>query len=178
VDGGLNYKFWLDEDADDTLEGTDTVLYEWSDKNVYADNPVGKEHYCVEVRCASDPDCNATTCLDAGYEAAGPPLPGPISNVTYLDDQKTTMQWNVEVSSAAYDIARGDIKLLRDNAGDFSASSPSCLENNSADNQTTDTDEPVGSGEGYYYLVRGTNATGNGTWGSTEADTGLGTTCE
>jgi hypothetical protein len=181
VDGSLNYRFWLDSDADGTIsdEPASSILYEWSDKNVYVDNPVSEQQYCAEIRCATDTGCVDHTCVAAGPAPAGPAV-GVVTGYKFSDDQKTIMEWTVDINATSYDIVKGDLDLLRTNSGDFSASSPSCHENDSVDTQTSDATNPTGNGQGFYYLARASNAQGNGTYdtaGSEGRDTDLGSTC-
>ncbi|MEW5806737.1 MAG: MopE-related protein [Acidobacteriota bacterium] len=60
VDGTFQYQWWIDNDGDGTIEGTDTMLYDWSDRYYYFDAPTADTWYCVKAVCSSDKE----TCID------------------------------------------------------------------------------------------------------------------
>jgi hypothetical protein len=164
VDGALQYQFWLDGDGDGTIEETDTLLYDWSDRSYYHDAPIESTQYCVNVRCSSDTNCND---LDCYYS---PPPPPPWWNLRFLDDNKITFEWSFRVNATSYDTVKGDLDELISNMGDFSTTIIACLENDDPDTQCTDVEEPPGIGQGFYYLVREVNPSGTGSYDSASGE--------
>ena len=65
---------------------------------------------------------------------------------------KTTLAWNGVPGATAYDVAKGDLNVLRQ-SGSFAASQLGCLENDGADLVATDAAVPP-HGIAYYYVVR------------------------
>jgi hypothetical protein len=180
VDGSLNYRFWLDTDADGTIsdEPASSILYDWSDKTLYVDNPVGAQDYCVEVRCATDPLCVDHTCINAGHRTANPDARDFITGLGFLDDQKSDFAWDAFPDSDTYDTVKGDLDALIGADGDFSASSPTCLEADGTDTQSSDgANPPDVSGQGFYYIVRGSTECATYDSSGTDRDTGVGSTC-
>jgi hypothetical protein len=78
-----------------------------------------------------------------------------VSSETFrLDVERTSLSWNETLGGYAYDVVSGDLRGLRDNNGDYTASVDACL----AENVTTTSQTLVGDpppGEGRWYLVRG-----------------------
>lgn len=174
VDGSLTYKFWLDSDSDGTItdEPGTSILYDWSARVTYPDNPVGQQKYCVEVRCATDTNCVDYTCVDAGPAPLGP---GIVIGLVF-NTAKTTISWNAAVNGAAYDTIKGDLDVLISTGGNFTTSLPGgsspddyqCINSGSSSTSTSVPYTPTAAGQGFYYLVRAENVTAlNGTY-STE----------
>ena len=80
------------------------------------------------------------------------------------------LSWPALPDGDWYEIVRGDLSDLLDSGGDYSTATDSCV----ADNETglsaivSGTPTP-GSGEGYWYVVRGGNCKGKGTYNSAGA---------
>ncbi len=89
--------------------------------------------------------------------------PGEVSGVSFLAD-RVTLEWDSQASNAGpgtmYDVLRGAL----DGLPVGSSGSETCLEPRSADTLTVDREEPA-PGTGFYYLVRGVNVCGAGTYG-------------
>ena len=86
-----------------------------------------------------------------------------------LVDFKQWRQWSpwesldpVVGPSAVYDVVSGLVAELRADAGFDRAA---CLASNLADTPTVDPRPGPGLGEAFYYLVRGSNSCGTGTYG-------------
>jgi hypothetical protein len=104
----------------------------------------------------------------AGIGCAGG-APGPVTGLVFPNT--STLNWNAEPASTRYDVVKGNLGALVANGGNFTTSLITCLENDSGDTQSTDGQNP-GSGQGFYYLVRGETAAANGTYntgGSSQA---------
>lgn len=78
--------------------------------------------------------------------------PGPTTGMTFSAN-KEDISWDAISGAEVYDVVKGDLDTLLSSGGDFSASITACVENNSADTQSSDTDQPD-PGQGFYYLVR------------------------
>ncbi len=163
VDGALQYQFWEDVNENWIIDALDEILYEWSSKSWQVVAPDNNTIYCAQARCTTDTYCSDYTCSLVDVYSY---LPGPITYLHYQEDarSKTTFEWNGDRDSNSYDVIKGDLDQLVANDGDFSTTVIACLENDITDTTATDTDEPSSPGQGFYYLVRGNNANGNGTY--------------
>jgi hypothetical protein len=93
-----------------------------------------------------DNNCDGT--IDEGFLA-----PGATTGLTF-DKNKETMNWDSLFEEAdRYDVMKGDLMVLRSSGGDFSSSLMGCIEEDSLDTQSSDSNDP-GPGEGFYYIVR------------------------
>jgi hypothetical protein len=88
----------------------------------------------------------------------------PLEIVNVLFPDKTTLVWDSDApnsgSGTVYDVLRGDVEEYPVGAG----MAEICQENDLADTSVTGLPDPPG-GVGQYYLVRGTNVCGTGTYG-------------
>ncbi len=78
---------------------------------------------------------------------------------------KKLIEWNALPDATHFQVASGDLSLLRETQGDFALATDDCVE----DELTTTSTEAEGDpdpGEGFWYLVRGVNDDGNGTYDS------------
>ena len=75
------------------------------------------------------------------------------------------LSWGSIVGETGYDIARGDLGNLRSSGGDFSAATTTeeCLDNNRTTSSMRFSGTPA-VGDGFWFLVRGQNCGGNGTY--------------
>jgi hypothetical protein len=70
--------------------------------------------------------------------------------------------WTAVDGAIGYDMTRGDLGLLRSTAGDFALATDTCVVDNHPTLTTPHSgDIPVGSGDGYWYLVRAVLGTQN-----------------
>jgi len=77
---------------------------------------------------------------------------------------RATWTWTKPDRAGTYDVARGSLTALRAAAGNFAASSPSCVASDVTSPSTDDATEPVPD-EALYWLVRVTECGGlEGTW--------------
>jgi uncharacterized repeat protein (TIGR01451 family) len=78
------------------------------------------------------------------------------------------LSWPSITGASAYDLVRGDLTSLRE-FGDFSSGS-ACLGEDLAILQHTDPEDPIATGAGYWYLIRGVDPSagscGNGSYES------------
>ncbi len=107
---------------------------------------------------------DACDCAPADAGAFAPPH--EVRNVRLLADRRT-IAWDPLAPDAGsrtvHDVVRGDLAEV---ASVGSGSSETCLESGTADATTEDLQDPA-PGAGAYYLVRGRNACGVGTYGFT-----------
>ena len=80
-----------------------------------------------------------------------------------LDVVGAVIQWNSDPGTMTYDVVMGDLYRLQLNGGDFSVAKAQCI---AADYSGSALNYGVspGPGEGFFFLVRGTNCQGNGTY--------------
>ncbi len=75
------------------------------------------------------------------------------------------LSWTALAGATAYDIVQGGLAALRSSNGNFQSATQACIANN-----TTGTSFPAGgtpsAGDGFWFLVRGENCGGNGTYNS------------
>lgn len=68
---------------------------------------------------------------------------------------RTELSWTFLTGAGGYDVVRGDLGLLLDTGGDFTAATLECLANDHPTTTLPYTDEPVADGEGWWLLARG-----------------------
>jgi hypothetical protein len=117
---------------------------------------------------------NTSSCGSADYRVASawvcdPSPPAPAGTLELGRPEKTaagkTLHWGSVPGATGYDTVRGDLSDLLDNGGDFGPATKTCLDDNRTTHALVDPDLPA-SGEGFWYLVRGQNCGGNGTYDS------------
>jgi probable HAF family extracellular repeat protein len=79
------------------------------------------------------------------------------------DGPVAQLQWAPVTNATGYDVVRGELGLLLESGGDFTAATDICLANNTAATSFDDSELP-GPGQGYWYLVRPTQAAGPGSY--------------
>ncbi len=108
-----------------------------------------------------DPAGNACDC--APEDASAFDVPHEIRNLRWPTD-KVTLEWDSDApnsgSGTVYDVMRGVLSEFPVGTGP----SETCLEADSPDTTAEDADIPA-SGAGFYYLTRGQNNCGAGTYG-------------
>ena len=95
-----------------------------------------------------------------------PPLP---SGSPTLDVVKSgadaQLSWGGLTGATGYDIVKGDLGRLRSSGGNFALATNNCLSNNRTTTSMTDSSTPA-QGQGFWFLVRGENCGGKGTYNS------------
>ena len=76
-----------------------------------------------------------------------------------------SLSWTSVEGAMLYDVVRGDLDTLNDTAGDFSVATEACVADDVSGTLVDLTEIPP-AGTGYWYLVRGQNCDGNGTYDS------------
>jgi hypothetical protein len=77
----------------------------------------------------------------------------------------TELSWTALAGASTYDVVRGDLASLRSSAGDFTAATQACLADDTTATSQVFTPAP-GPGEGFWFLVRGSNCTARGSYDS------------
>jgi hypothetical protein len=74
--------------------------------------------------------------------------------------EKDRLYWNSITEANSYDVVRGDVDILHSSGGDFTTATDACLGNNLGTTELgySETPDP---GKGYWFLVRGVNASGS-----------------
>jgi hypothetical protein len=89
--------------------------------------------------------------------------PGNVGSMAIAKSGTTaSFQWAPVSGSLVYDVLRGQVGAFPVGS---SPATETCLANNIAGTTTSDGGSPP-SGAGFWYLVRGENACGAGSWGS------------
>jgi hypothetical protein len=102
-----------------------------------------------------DNDCD-------GFTDGGVPAPSGTPSLTVLSN---SISWTVSTSARVYDVVKGDAQTLHDNAGDFGAAVLDCGLDDYRHTSTDAVDVPA-VGQIWWYLVRGGNCAGSGTYDS------------
>lgn len=99
-----------------------------------------------------------------GCAAVAPPIGSPVLSLVGSTD--TELTWTALPDATVYDIVRGNLARLLASHGDFSLSEVICASRKQAGLSLINArtrDNPVPGG-GLFYLVRGANCAGNGTY--------------
>ena len=102
------------------------------------------------------------------WRCSPPPSPPAGSPIVTLarSGATTTLAWSASAGATGFDVVRGDLGVLRA-TGSFQSSTQQCLANDSVDASLSVTAVPP-TGAGYWYLVRGVNCGGAGSFGAGE----------
>jgi hypothetical protein len=105
-------------------------------------------------------DDNCDSSVDNGIAP-----PGVLTTLTLTKQAagSADLSWSAVGSAQNYDAARGGLNTLRSSSGDFTSSTDSCLANNTSTTPVADSGVPA-VGAGYWYLVRGSNCGGVGSY--------------
>jgi hypothetical protein len=79
------------------------------------------------------------------------------------DGAETALSWTDLPGSSAFDLLHGDVTTLRTAVDAFEASTIGCVSERRSMLSATFADEPT-PGQGYWFLVRGANCGGNGSY--------------
>jgi hypothetical protein len=156
--------WYRDADGDGYGRTSDTVLS--------CTQPPGYTAYggdCNEANPAIHPGA-AEACdgIDSDCDGNPNPLaPAGSSSMTASRTGPSTAQlsWTPLAGATAYDVVRGSLTSLASTHGDFTAATDLCVANDLAATTKSDPGIPA-AGTGSWYLVRGSNCGGPGTYDS------------
>lgn len=95
----------------------------------------------------------------------GPPGAGPVVALA-KSGLDVSLAWPALFGASWYDAVGGKLSTLRSSGGDFSASTQRCLQGKITGTSLLVGGAPPPAGEGFWFLVRGTNCRGHGTYDS------------
>ena len=172
LDGALLFRFCVSAD-DDCADPQDTILRAFTDNPIVIDAPSATTHYAVDVRCSSDPSCQASTGLTVQVLC-----PGTVQAIpTVRAPDRLMLSWG---EPRPFDVARGVLDADRVELATYAenlylANRPAAVSYSIA------ADLPAG-GTGYWYLFRPPGSLGSGsglcndplrTWGQASRDAAL-----
>ncbi len=96
---------------------------------------------------------------------AAPPGAGPALSFA-KSGQETSLNWPALGAASWYDAVAGKLSTLRASGGDFSTSTDRCLGARLAATSLLVPGSPPSAGDGFWFLVRGANCRGRGTFDS------------
>jgi cysteine-rich repeat protein len=117
-------------------------------------------------------DGNACTTADTcggGVCVGGPPPALPAATSALTMPTKTTLSWTAVLLATGYDVVRGDLGLLRSGGGNFTTATAECLANDQAATTLGYAAVPA-PGSGSFFLMRGSNCSGSGTYDTASPD--------
>jgi len=123
----------------------------------------------VNFSCENNDTCGSVDFrvrTDWCQSIVGAPWDTPFVSVVQAGSD-TELSWPAIGSADWYEVTRGDLMLLRTSDGDFTVATDQCV----ADNHTATTSLFPGTpaaGDGFWYLIRGVNCKGKGTYDSTD----------
>jgi len=114
-----------------------------------------------------DPGPAGGTGMRTNWTCVPPPPAPPAAPLLQVTNPGpgTVLSWNMINGATGHDVIAGDVNTLRATGGDFSQATQSCL----ADNDTTMSSSYAATpavGEAIWFLVRGVNCGGSGTYDS------------
>lgn len=100
-----------------------------------------------------DDDCDGLLDDDA-------PAPFPVAQ---LQVTSSSLSWQPRTDATLYDLVRGDLGVLLSSAGDFTVATSECVTNDTSATTVTSPATPA-AGNAFWYLVRGVNCRGGGSY--------------
>jgi len=104
--------------------------------------------------------CNA---IDDDCDRIVDDVPSPGAVMSVVLPGGGSIEWVPLAAAQSYDVVYGDLQVLRANAGDFSTATQGCLADDTAATSAV-VDTTPGFGQGVWYLVRGNNCGGAGSY--------------
>lgn len=100
------------------------------------------------------------------WRCASTAPPAGVPALSVIGPYDTSLTWAPLPGSTAYDVVRGNLRSLLTSGGDFSRSDLSCILRRKLVTELSNlaTREQPAPGEAFFYLVRGANCNGNGTY--------------
>jgi len=83
-----------------------------------------------------------------------------------------TLSWTAASGATTHDVVRGGLLALHNSGGNFQIATQTCVADSAPGSSVTTGGTPS-AGDGYWFLVRGRNCGGKGTYGSTQEDAGI-----
>jgi len=115
--------------------------------------------------CTDGNPCTAGEVCAGGVCAGGAPVPPP-GEATGVAVDAATVAWDSLAGTAAYDVVRGNVGVLRTGGG-FTPATEECLADDLAATSLAYAVDP-GAGQSWWYLVRGIGACGVGSYDSVD----------
>jgi len=112
------------------------------------------------------PPVEWTSLTDWCHTVAGPPGVGPSLSVLKTGGGGTSVIWSPQSNFAWYDLVSGKLSTLQASHGDFTQSTQRCFASKTANTVVEIPGAPPAPGEGFWFLVRGDNCRGRGTYDS------------
>jgi hypothetical protein len=122
----------------------------------------------ISFNCANTASCGiADYKVKTGWSCDPPPAaPSAVPSVVLKKSgTDALLSWNLVSGATGSDIVRGNLGCLLSAGGDFTACTATCLDDNRTTTSMSDTDS-LTPGQGFWYLVRGQNCGGSGTYDS------------
>jgi hypothetical protein len=117
----------------------------------------------ASLAVAAVPACQIATCDPVlGSVLVPAPPPAEVASVRLAGQGSTTLSWTDLGGGALYDVASSTLADLR--SGGIAGAT--CLANDVSGTGYVDTQPSPGSGQAYYYIVRGQSACGTGGYGT------------
>ena len=92
--------------------------------------------------------------------------------VTQAGGSTVLLSWTAVSGATTYDVVRGGLLALHGSNGNFQVATQTCIVNNAPGTSFTTGGTPS-AGDGYWFLVRGRNCGGKGTYGGGSEDAGI-----
>jgi hypothetical protein len=182
LDGTLQFAFYEDVDKNGVIDGSDTLLRDWTDNPLFLDAPSQTTGYAVQSRCSSDTACGSVdqqfafvtvTVLCPSSGALSSPFTQSVTA-----SSASQFSWGV---ADTVDVYRGNLAGGGSGAGassltgtgSFLNTVETCLQDDQNLSSFTDATTPTAAGDGVYYLVRslgGAFCNQSGSWNSTGAN--------
>jgi hypothetical protein len=112
--------------------------------------------------CSDGNACTAGDACQSGTCVSGTPVPGPTATSGLAFASVSDLNWAAVSGATGYDVVRGTLSTLRGGGG-FTPATDACVGQHVADTSVTDGHVPA-SGDGDWYLTRGVNSCGSGTY--------------
>jgi len=123
----------------------------------------------IDANSATDSEFFSLTVHPTQESVCDPAPPTPSGSselVLGKYDGELMLFWTPVDGATVYDVVSGDLIQLRNTAGDFSSSTASCLAYDENRTGLTVSGADPGLGQASWFLVRGVNCGGNGTYDS------------
>ncbi len=98
-------------------------------------------------------------------------VPAPVLQLSLAGSAETMLSWPEVPGATAYDVVRGGVAALRAAGGDFALGGVACVARRQVESSVANerTGERPPEGDAFWFLVRGVNCAGAGTYGDATA---------